>query len=300
MNKRNLEVKVGLFVFLGIIILIGSLFWLQRLRLDSNSQKINVLFEDVGMLKVGGIVTVSGVFKGKVSRMQLTEKGVMVLFILAGDVILKEDVQFMIRNYGLMGERFVAVYPGKSEKLLDLDSIPKGSYDSGMPEVMGLIGEMVTELHELVVSFRQTIGSDSTLKRFNATVNNLEQVSRRLNNYLVNNETKMDKIIENFLDASKKLNQLVTRNSTVIDSSLQRFDKISVRMDNFVIRLDSLSISAREFADKINNSDGSLQLFLEDRRLYDDLLRTADNVDDLIKDIKANPRKYINLKFELF
>ncbi|MEA1979740.1 MAG: MlaD family protein [candidate division Zixibacteria bacterium] len=300
MTKRSLEIKVGLFVLLGIIILISSLYWLQSYRLDSNSQKINVLFEDVGMLKVGNIVTVSGVFKGKVNQMNLTEKGVQVEFILAGDVILKEDAQFIIRNYGLMGERFVAVYPGKSEKLLALNSVSVGSYDSGMPEVMGLMGEMVTELHELVVSFRQTVGSDSTLKRFNSTVDNLEQVSGRLNNYLANNETKMDKTVDNFLDASKKLNQLVANNTPVIDSSLRRFERISKRMDNFVIRLDSLSISAREFADKINNSDGSLQLFLEDRKLYDDLLKTADNVDDLIRDIKENPRKYINLKFELF
>ena len=43
-----------------------------------------------------------------------------------------------------------------------------------------------------------------------------------------------------------------------------------------------------------------MQLLMEDRRLYDDLRRTADNVDDLINDIRANPRKYINLKVELF
>jgi len=41
-------------------------------------------------------------------------------------------------------------------------------------------------------------------------------------------------------------------------------------------------------------------LLLEDRRLYDDLRHTADNIDDLIQDIRDNPRKYINLKVELF
>jgi hypothetical protein len=39
---------------------------------------------------------------------------------------------------------------------------------------------------------------------------------------------------------------------------------------------------------------------MEDRRLYDDLRKAADNLDDLVSDIRANPRKYINLKFELF
>ncbi|RKX24831.1 MAG: MCE family protein, partial [Candidatus Zixiibacteriota bacterium] len=33
---------------------------------------------------------------------------------------------------------------------------------------------------------------------------------------------------------------------------------------------------------------------------YDDLRRTADNLDDLITDVRANPGRYVNLKLELF
>jgi hypothetical protein len=39
---------------------------------------------------------------------------------------------------------------------------------------------------------------------------------------------------------------------------------------------------------------------MKDRRLYDDLRGTADNIDQLINDIRANPQKYINLKVEIF
>ena len=85
-----------------------------------------------------------------------------------------------------------------------------------------------------------------------------------------------------------------------MDSTIRRFDRSSVRLEEFVNRLDSLSITAGEFADRLNNPDGTLSLLLEDGRLYDDLRRTADNIDDLIKDIRANPRKYINLTVELF
>ncbi len=300
MATRNLEIKVGLFILLGIIILAGSLYWLQGFRLDQNNQKVQVFYEDVGMLKVGNIVTVSGIFKGKVSNLHLTSKGVLVEFVLSNDVILRADARFIIRNYGLMGERFVAIYPGKSDQPLDRSKPALGSYDSGMPEVMGLMGEMVTELHELVISFRETIGSDSTLGRFNRTVANLENVSSSLSDYLGDNSAKMNQTVENFLKASKKINKLVSNNSSVIDSSLQRFNKFSKKLEEFVTGLDSLSLSAREFADRLNSPDGTLQLLLEDRQLYDDLLKTADNIDDLVKDIKANPRKYINLKLELF
>jgi hypothetical protein len=39
---------------------------------------------------------------------------------------------------------------------------------------------------------------------------------------------------------------------------------------------------------------------MQDRRLYDDLRRTAGSLDDLVKDIREHPKKYLNVKVELF
>ena len=300
MAYKNIEFKVGLFVVIGAVILVGSLYWLQGFRLQRDTQTVQVLFDDVGMLKVGNIVTVSGVFKGKVNGMSLTEKGVVVEFLLAGDVILKEDAQFIIRNYGLMGERFVAVYPGESEVLLDKMIFARGRYDSGLPRVMGLMGEMVTELHELVIAFKKSVASESTLNKFNHTVTNLETVSISMAEYVQRNESKLDQTADNFLQASRELSSVLSRNAAKVDSSAARIDRLTINLEEFVIKLDTLSMSARDFANRLNNPDGTLQLILGDRRLYDDLRRTADDIDDLIKDIKADPRKYINLKVELF
>ena len=93
---------------------------------------------------------------------------------------------------------------------------------------------------------------------------------------------------------------MLSDNSGKVDSAAQRMDRMTMRLEDFVGRLDSLSMSFKEFADNLNNPDGTLQLLVEDRRLYDDLRRTADNIDDLILDIRANPGKYINLKLEIF
>ena len=300
MVAKNFEFKVGLFVLTGIIVLAGSLYWLQGVRLREGSRTVRVQFVDAGMLKVGNIVTVAGVIKGKVNGMALTEDGVFADLLLGSEVILKEDARFIIRNYGLMGERFVAVYPGTSSTPLDTTTAAIGEYDSGMPEVMGLMGEMVTELHDLVVSFKRTIGSDSTLGKFNSAVGNLERVSASLADYLDRSEVKFDKTADNFLSASKRLSKMLNENSVRVDSAAVRFDRITYNLEQLVGRLDTLSLSAREFADRLNNSEGTLQLLIEDRSLYDDLRRTADDIDALIKDIKADPKKYINLKFELF
>jgi phospholipid/cholesterol/gamma-HCH transport system substrate-binding protein len=300
MAATNIEFRVGVIILIGLVILGGSLYWLQGYKLERNAQAIRVRFDDVGTLAVGDKVTVSGVHKGKVNGLTLTEDGVEVKLLIYRDVVLKRDATFVIKNLGLMGERFIAVWPGRDSILFDPEQVAVGQYDTGLPEVMGLMGEMITELRNLVVSFKRTVGSDSSLAKFDNTVKNLEQVSASLADYLTRNEDKLDQTADNFLRASKELKRLLSENSQAVDSSAQRFDRVTRKLERFADQLDTLSTSAREFADAINNPDGTVQLLLEDRRLYDDLRRTADNIDDLISDIRANPRKYINLTLKLF
>jgi len=300
MATKNVEFRVGVIVLIGIVILVVSLYWLQGYKLERNSQRVVVLFDDVGTLDVGDRVTVSGVPKGKVNNLHLTDHGVEVELLLFQDVVLKRDARIVIKNLGVMGERFIAIAPGKDSLTLDTSQPVTGLYDTGLPEVMGLMGEMITELRNLVVSFKQTVGSDASLNKFSSTVDNLQQVSASLAGYVARNEARLDQTAENFLDASRELNQLLKANRSRIDSAVYRVDKVSVGLERIVGRLDTLSVSAREFADNLNNPDGTIQLLLEDRRLYDDLRRTADNIDDLVNDIRANPRKYINFTLEIF
>jgi len=300
MASTNIEFRVGLIILLGVLILAGSLYWLQGYKLERNAQVVKVRFDDVGTLAVGDRVTVSGVRKGKVDDLQLTQDGVLVKLLLYKDVILKEDARFVIRNLGLMGERFIAIYPGRDTMHFDYDQVAQGEYDPGLPDVMGKLGEMVSELRSLMHTFRQSIGSDSTMYQVNRTITNLEHVSASLSGYLDRNQNKLDQTADNFFQATKRLNKMLADNSGRVDSTVMRFDEMSKRVDRFTYQLDTLSTAAREFADMLNNPDGSLQLLMEDRRLYDDLRMTADNIDDLVKDIRANPRKYINLKVEIF
>ncbi|NOY88277.1 MAG: MCE family protein [FCB group bacterium] len=300
MDTRDIEFRVGLIILIGIIILGGSLYWLRDYKLKRNSQTIKVQFNDVGTLSVGDKVTVFGVRKGKVDGLHLTDKGVVVELLLSRNVKLKDDARFVIKNLGLMGERFIAIKPGKDSIAFDTSSVATGNYDTGLPEVMGLLGDMITELRSLVSSFKKTVGSDSSLRRFDNTIKNLETTSKAMSEYMQRNENKFNKTADNFYKASQELNSFLSQNSQKIDSSTQRVYRITTKLERFVDRLDTLSTAFRQFADDINNPEGTLQLLTQDRRLYDDLRRTADNIDDLVSDIRAHPRKYINLKVEIF
>ena len=140
-----------------MILLFGSLYWLQGYKLERNAQHVTVRFRDVGTLAVGDRVTVSGVHRGKVKDLRLTSDGVLVELLLYRDVVLKRDASIVIKNLGLMGERFIAISPGVDSVLFDTSAIALGLYDAGLPEVMGLMGDMIVEMKSLVHSLKQTV-----------------------------------------------------------------------------------------------------------------------------------------------
>lgn len=299
-SKNHVEFKVGVIVLFGLIILTGSMYWLQGYKLEGNSRLIRVHFADVGSLAIGDKVTVSGVYKGKVREFALMSDGVEVQILLSRDVQLKQDATFAIKNMGVMGERFIAILPGTDSLPLDTVIVSEGASDTGIPEIMGLLGETITELRNLISSFDEKVHTDSPLERLNQTLDNLNRITSSMAGYLERNESQLDDAARNIAHASGQLDRLLADNAGSIDSAVTRFDRMSGGMDRFVQQLDTIAISVRSFTDLLDSEDGSLQLLVQERRLYDDLRKTIDDFDDLILDIKADPRKYIDLKVELF
>jgi len=300
MAAKNVEFRVGLLIIAALVIFGGAIIWIQGYRFEQANYDVRVIFEDVGTLAKGDPVMVSGIRKGKVKDLSLVESGVEVLISMSNDVTLHEDASITVKNIGLMGERFVAVSQGEAEELLDLTRPVIGRYDIGIPEVMGTMGEMITELRNLVEAIRGNVTSEENLDRISATIDNFEGLSHSLKDYVETNRDNLDRAARNFLEASSGLKRLIEANAGRVDSTLQRVDDISIRADSIIADLQKVSRTAREFADNLNEGEGTLQMLVDDRRLYDDLRKTADNLDDLIRDIRANPRKYIQLKVELF
>jgi phospholipid/cholesterol/gamma-HCH transport system substrate-binding protein len=300
MAAKNIEIRVGLIIIASLIIFVGTVLWIQGYRYGQENIDVYAIFDEVGSLSKGDPVMISGLRKGKVQQLTLNERGVLVEFTITSDVRLKEDATATVKNIGLMGERFLAVTPGKSETDLDLINPIVGSYDTGIPEVMGMMGEMITELRNLVLSIKHSIASEDNLTKLSGTISNMERVTESLADYMERNGDKLDQSAQNFLTASQAFRKIAVNNEKRIDTLMGDLSKSVAGIDSVVADLAQVAATARAFADNLENGDGTLQLLVDDRRLYDDLRRAASNIDDLIKDIRSNPRKYINFTVELF
>jgi phospholipid/cholesterol/gamma-HCH transport system substrate-binding protein len=300
MPRANVEIKVGLTVVVAMIILIAGLLWIKGYRFGHRFYTVQILFSDIGTLERGDPVLVTGVNRGKVTGVELYHGKVLVTINLGNDVILKKDAEFSVKNIGLMGERFVDVRPGRADSLLDLFTPVAGYYDTGIPEVMGLLGRMVDETRSLVQAVRATIASDGTLSGFAETIENTRQLTGELKETVAENRRAISQAAHDVSGAARAMRDFVDSNEEQITQAVGRFDTASVALTRFTTRLDTLATSMHALMDRLENGEGTLGLMLTDDDLYNELKTAAQDLDVLISDIRANPKKYVQVQFRLF
>jgi phospholipid/cholesterol/gamma-HCH transport system substrate-binding protein len=298
MRDRSVELRVGIAVVLAVIILIWGIIWIKEYRFRQERYSLSVLFPNVGALDVGDPVAVLGVKKGGVEEIKLYQGDVLVRLNLTRDVELREDAEFKVMNIGLMGERFIAIQPGHSEKPLDLSQFPRGYYDTGIPEVMGMMGQMIAEIRTLTGYLKGALGTEWSEKKIKETIRNANQLSSDLASLLKENKPKIEKSIDDLSYASSSLKEMLDQNRPKLETSLNNLNNASNQFIKITSALEDLSISLKNLSEKIEKGEGTLGQLINDRTLYQDLKKTTRSIDELIEDLKKNPKKYF--KFELF
>jgi phospholipid/cholesterol/gamma-HCH transport system substrate-binding protein len=122
MNMAKLEMTVGVFMLIGILCLGYISVKLGKMEiLGGNYYTISAEFDSVSGLKPGARVEIAGVEVGKVNRISLDPKSgdqaVAQLKIKTG-VNITDDVIASVRTSGIIGDKFIKLKPGGSDKFL--------------------------------------------------------------------------------------------------------------------------------------------------------------------------------------
>ncbi|MCI0530903.1 MAG: MlaD family protein [candidate division Zixibacteria bacterium] len=294
MENKSVEIRVGIAVFVALTLLILGIMWLKDYRVGVSHYQVKVIFTNAGVLGPGDPVTVSGIDKGSVEKVDLYEGDVLVTFSLTEDVVLKEDASFKIANVGLMGERVIEVRTGYSSTPLDLSKIHRGSYDPGIAEVMGLSGELVAQVKNLIGSLQTALGTNKSPSTLETSLANLERASQKLDKVLGQAETVTDDISA----SSAEVRKFITDNKSSFQTTVDNFGAASSRLEKLTTTLESTLSSLNNLTAKIERGEGTLGQLVQDSSLYLDIKRVVFTTDSLLTDVRAHPKKYFH--FSIF
>jgi phospholipid/cholesterol/gamma-HCH transport system substrate-binding protein len=293
-TSRRAAIQVGITGLVALALLLVGIAWIKDYRLGQKKRTLTAQFEEVGNLSEGDPVSVRGVKKGIVSEVKLLDQAVRVELEIDRDVILHPDASIRIANIGFMGEKFLALDPGSQPGAFDPRRPIPGRFQSGVPEVISGAGDLITQATELSSRLNEFLDAvdPATMER---AAKNLERMSASLSTTVEKNQDDLRSAVVDFKAAAHQIRTIAASNSEQVGSSIKDFGTASRRLTELSEKLTVTADALHRVVARVDNRQGSLGKAIADSTLYDELRETLRNTNDLVRDIKKNPKRYIKL-----
>ncbi len=119
MRRVGVEIAVGIFIIAGLLCLAYISIKLGKVNLlGKNYYPVTAVFSTVKGLKNDTVVEISGVEIGKVESIRLDNYEAVTTLMIRDDIKLQEDAIASIRTKGLLGEKYIEITPGASDRLI--------------------------------------------------------------------------------------------------------------------------------------------------------------------------------------
>lgn len=186
-GESRWEFKVGIFVFIGIVILVVFILLIGNFRLWTAGYKINFIFNFVNGLKEGAPIRLSGVDIGEVKKIEFifspeeNKTKVKITGWVKKEVKIPSDSNAWINTLGLLGEKYLEIIPGKDYiNTLDEDKILIGNDPVAMHEVGTIAKNIADNVRQILEKIKSKDGTLGMLLYDDSIYKRLERVSEDL------------------------------------------------------------------------------------------------------------------------
>jgi len=295
-KQLQTQVRVGIFAVVILLILLFSYTWLMDSVSTKKQVELKVLFNDVQGLEVGDKVSFRGMEAGRVRSVQAGKDGILVVSRVDASLMVPSDSRFIIQDSSLMGGKQLAIIPPpispNSNNALDYKRTYQGEQSITLLGVVSQAQDLLVLLNEVVESFSAKGGiaerSKTLLGNTDSTVKKIDQLGTEL-------ASDLTLTIKSIKSSADQIDAMLAANRSNLDliirKSPQTVEEIASTMDS----LQALSTRLNTVANNLSLGKGSAGKLLTNDELHNKLTETVNNLDDLIKDIKANPKKYVKI-----
>jgi phospholipid/cholesterol/gamma-HCH transport system substrate-binding protein len=299
-KKNNMELMVGGFILVALVILIAGVLWLKSSVFTQAMAEYSVLFSNVGTLQEGDPVMVNGVRKGVAKSITLNGPKVTVVIKIDKTVALTDSSTITVQNIGLMGERIIGIQ--LSEKGARLKHNGKGNityirghFDSGIAEAVGMVGTVLADVRMLVANVASiidsTVGDTSFYNAFRNIVGRLDSVTVLALSLIEDNRGKIDRSITNIKTVTTDIKDLLDSNKAQINAIVSNGTRLTERALVIAGTVDTITTSLQSMVQRIEKGEGSVGKLMHDEQFYADLKKAVADLDTLVSDVQEDGLK---------
>ena len=288
-KSKRLEIKVGLFIAVGLILLAVLLIQFSKsTSLFRGTYELRLHSVNVGGIKPRAGVLLAGVQVGTVEDIKLATDGksVTILLSIYKDYPIYHDARFVIEQAGFLGDQYVSIIPTSNAPpvLADHADVPCEE-PFNMQEVArsaaGFIQRIdgtAKKLDDSVTQFRRVVLNERTLTNFDIAINNVRVVSEQaiatvtgLHELVATNGAEVNEAVSNIVYFSHQLNGLADSADSLLASNGVQ---IGVATKNLAASTESM----KNVINQVQAGQGLAGTILENQQLATNVQAIAANL----------------------
>ncbi|MBI1933507.1 MAG: MCE family protein [Ignavibacteriales bacterium] len=284
-EEKKTEIKVGITIFIALIIFVLIFGWAKNYSLTSHDMKLSVKFNSVAGLEVGDLVTVNGVRKGYVESIESEPNSALVKINFSEDPNLKDDASFSIMMLDLMGGKKIEIINGISQNNLDYGKTYIGKFSGDISTVMATLNSVEGDLISVIKDLKSTLdfvninfSNEEFKTNITQSVSNLQKLSANLNELLVKNQKDISEIIANTKNITNDTKNLLNDNKAEFNDIIKISKKTLVSTDSLIQKLNLIT-------DETVKGKNNIGKLLYDENLIGDIKESMEQLKKLTKTI---------------
>lgn len=300
------ETKVGILAAFSIALLIIGYNFLKGNAIFSNETVLYARYPRVDGLGVSKPVLINGFQIGRVDQLQLQSDGSIVATLkIKGKYEIPKNSIARLEGTDLLGSKAIVMELGTGQDFAqDGDTlnanVAKGLLETVQPVqkkaelIIGKMDSILTSVNSILnPNFQKNV--DKSFNSIASTLSSLEATSKKVDNLVGSEGSRVSAILANVEAISNNLKKNNEKINGILDNINTITDQVAAA--NFKQTIENANKAMADLqtiVGKINNGQGSLGLLVNDTKMYDNLNNASKSLDNLMIDLKQNPKRYVH------
>lgn len=297
--KFTKEIKVALVAIVALIVLFFGLNFLKGLSLFNNDTEYRVAFDNVSGLSSSSPIYADGYRVGTVKSVDFNyEKKDKILVTVGLNPSLRvpkgssaEIVSDMLGNVQLN-----LLLANNPRERVEPGEVIMGTVNSGLmskaSELVPAIEKLMPKLDSILTNLNLILGNPA----INRSLANIEQISGDLTTTTVELNKLMANVNNQLPSVLEKANGTMG-NAQELSGNLKQ-QLANIDLQETMTRVNNTLDNVEKLTAKLNSTEGTLGLMMNDPQFYNHLNTTMSNVDSLLINLREHPKRYVH--FSLF
>lgn len=311
--KYSKYVKLGFLIVVSLVILFWGLSYLKGNDFFKKTSYYYVVYERIDGLVESNKVTVNGYQIGQVKSIAFEpgNTGRLVVQLMVNSTFqLPENSIARIISSDIMGTRSINMILSDEKTYYTTNDTIPGAIESDLKEQVSmqvlpiknkaeqLLSTIDSAITILTVIFNEDARANlsESFDNINKTIENAESISSDLKDIVSSEKGSLKQIVANIEEITHFLNE----NTAELEKTINNLSSFSDTLANIEVSpiLTNIKIASNqiiEILEKLNDNESTAGLLLNDDELYNELTAFTENLSFLVKDIQANPKRYVQL-----